>query len=168
MSLTIPLVTADTTNTSQAGNMTNELDTIITTNSSLQDTNVNSTHDNSTEESDNTSISTMKEPRTDLMYATVPDTNELGAINESAPEETGENVTPRTVENSTESAIEYDSLGDIIKAQDWKALSEYKCRIKTENPNSFDDSDISMSDKEARWNSYFNPPQPVVSSPCCG
>lgn len=63
----------------------------------------------------------------------------------------------------------YNSLGDIIKAKDWKALGEYQCRMKTDNKALLDDSDLNTGDQEAKWNGYFNYKEPVVISyPCCG
>lgn len=74
-----------------------------------------------------------------------------------------------TATNQNESLSKYNSLGDIIKAKDWKALGEYTCKMKTENPAAFDESDPGSSDKVGQWNSYFNQPAPVtISYPCCG
>jgi hypothetical protein len=65
------------------------------------------------------------------------------------------------------STSEYLSLGDIIKAKDWKALGEYNCKIRAENSELLKDTEIGSSDKQAKWDSYFNPPEPVVYYPCC-
>ena len=85
---------------------------------------------------------------------------------------------PNLSQNSTEeisgngsannsSTAEYLSLGDIIKAKDWKALGEYNCKIRAENSELLEDTEIGSSDKQAKWDSYFNPPEPVVYYPCC-
>lgn len=81
------------------------------------------------------------------------------------------NQTPeiQEVNDSASSASpEYASLGDIIKAKDWKALGEYNCRIKAENPSLYTERETNEEEKLSRWDSYFNPPAPVVSTPCCG
>ncbi|MDD1727522.1 MAG: hypothetical protein LUQ50_00455 [Methanospirillum sp.] len=70
--------------------------------------------------------------------------------------------------NQTVNESSYRTVGDIIKAKDWKALGEYQCKMKAENPAYFDDSGPTFEDQEARWNQYFNPPPPVVYYSCCG
>lgn len=78
-----------------------------------------------------------------------------------------ENLSANLSANS--SLSKYDSLGDIIRAKDWKALGEYQCKLKTEKSASFDDSGINTADQESKWNGYFNYREPVVISyPCCG
>lgn len=119
------------------------------------------------ESGDNTSLSLVREPRTELVFSTTGD----GEKPNQTEDKPGLNTTftqdsPSAPE--TNASEKYLSLGDIIKAQDWNALSEYKCKLKTENPESFDDSDISMSDKQARWNSRFTAPPVVVIPSCCG
>jgi hypothetical protein len=64
---------------------------------------------------------------------------------------------------------QYGSLGEIIKAKDWKALGEYKCRIKAENAGKFDDSVAAIEAQESSWTTRFTSPFTVVdSSSCCG
>jgi hypothetical protein len=93
--------------------------------------------------------------------------NQSQEMNESV---TG-NQTPDNQEvNGSASSVspEYASLGDIIKAKDWKALGEYSCKIKAENPGLYTEPETNEEEKLSRWDSYFNPPAPVVSTPCCG
>ncbi|HWQ67942.1 MAG TPA: hypothetical protein VN372_13875 [Methanospirillum sp.] len=95
-----------------------------------------------------------------------------GSVNTSAVNVTnstpGDNQTT-TLATSGETASatpQYNSLSDIIKAKDWKALGEYNCKIKAENPQAYAESEDSSSN-EAKWNARFNPPQTVYYS-CCG
>jgi len=127
----------------------------------------NETIHHPTESADNTSLKVVKEPRTELIFTktngeekTIQTGEQFGLDNSSI-----QNSSSAPLTNASE---RYLSLGDIIKAQDWNALSEYKCKIKTENPESFDDSEISMSDKQARWNSRFTAPPVIVIPSCCG
>jgi len=63
---------------------------------------------------------------------------------------------------------QYNSIGDIITAKDWKALSEYTCKMKTENPDTFNDG-ATVDDSREKFRRFLSPdpPAPVVSS-CCG
>ena len=102
---------------------------------------------------------TVKEPKSYVIFAGVTNTTES-----SVPgDETSIESVP---DNATNSTRTYESLGDIIKAKDWKALGEYNCRIKAENPEKFEDS--GAGDQESRWNSYFTAPQTFMYTPCCG
>ena len=90
-----------------------------------------------------------------------------GSMNQSEPENSTEAVKLPAIAGNQTATPEYQSVGDIIRAQDWKALSEYRCRMKTENPDSFDEP--GSGNNENRWNSYFTaPPAPVVIPGCCG
>jgi len=67
------------------------------------------------------------------------------------------------------SLSQYDTLGEIIQAKDWKALGEYQCKIKNENSALFDDSGPDIGNQQGKWDGYFNQRDPVVISyPCCG
>ncbi len=128
---------------------------------------VNETARLPSESEDNTSLSLVREPRTELVFST-PGEGEKSNQTEDKTSLNTSFTQDSPSEPVTNASEKYLSLGDIIKAQDWNALSEYKCRIQTENPESFDDSDISMSDKQARWDSRFTAPPVVVIPSCCG
>jgi hypothetical protein len=110
----------------------------------------------------------IKKPNTNPVY------NPEGAEehNESTLLATNGNITlNESIHEGEEYRIaSYDSLGDIIKAQDWKALSEYTCKMKTENPDFFEESSSSLEEKQEKWNDYFTGPPPVSAFPpsCCG
>ena len=74
---------------------------------------------------------------------------------------------PGNISADNSSPAQNLSLGDIIKAKDWKALGEYNCKIRAENSELLKDTEIGSSDKQAKWDSYFNPPEPVIYYPCC-
>lgn len=158
LSALIPGVLAESDNTSGVENLT-----IPTT----PDTKGNTSAKNPEPEMNNLSISLMKEPKTGLIFAEGTNKTDI-SNNENKSDEIEVNATG-TVDEETTGTTRYNSLGDIIQAQDWKALSEYKCRMKTENPSFFEDSNITMSDKQAKWDNYFKgAPDPVVFPSCCG
>ena len=167
MNFIIPSILADTPNGSQVLNQTAELNPLVPNTSSLQDLYLNSTSEINNQEPEDTAISLIKGTKNDRIYAETNETNS-SLDKESISNQTGKNTTVPVMNDSVNTVRQYDSLGDIIKANDWKALSEYKCRLKTENPAAFDNSEISQSDKEARWNARFNPPTPVSYPSCCG
>ena len=82
--------------------------------------------------------------------------------------DSGDVADNQTSVNQTMNESSYRTVGDIIKAKDWKALGEYQCKMKAENPTYFDKSGPTPEDQEAKWNQYFNPPPPVVYYSCCG
>ena len=74
-----------------------------------------------------------------------------------------------SINNTSSSAVDtYGSLGDIIKAKDWKALGEYNCKIKAENADKFDDSVVAFGALKGNWNTYFTSPPEIIYTPCCG
>jgi hypothetical protein len=72
---------------------------------------------------------------------------------------------PEAKAADAETSPKYDSLGEIIAAKDWKALSEYTCKIKAENPGIVDDTPEVQRQAFRRFLSP-DPPAPVQS--CCG
>nr|WP_319537537.1 hypothetical protein [uncultured Methanospirillum sp.] len=117
-----------------------------------------------------TSVIGTKSPRSNLTFSSIMNsTSNITGTNTSSDQvsEGQENQSSNLSANA--SLSKYDSLGDIIRAKDWKALGEYQCKIKAENSASLAESGINNGDQESKWNSYFNYREPVaVSYPCCG
>lgn len=117
---------------------------------------------------DNESIMGLKGPKVNVTFT--PEITDVGSavlmnntnadIIQNASVETG-------TENTSSVSAQYGSLGDIIKAKDWKALGEYNCKIKAENPELMIDTEVGSSDKHATWDSYFKAPDVIVYYPCC-
>nr|WP_319580854.1 hypothetical protein [uncultured Methanospirillum sp.] len=117
-----------------------------------------------------TSVIGTKSPRSNLTFSSIMNsTSNITGTNTSSDQvsEGQENQSSNLSANA--SLSKYDSLGDIIRAKDWKALGEYQCKIKAENSASLAESGINTGDQESKWNGYFNYREPVaVSYPCCG
>lgn len=108
-----------------------------------------------------------KTPGSLLIFAEENSTGSPDAIREtSIPDDASPD--DQISNNSTSVSEKYESLGDIIRAKDWKALGEYNCKVKTENPEKFDDSIPTLSDLQSKWNDRFTSPIPIVYAPCCG
>lgn len=107
----------------------------------------------------------VKVPKTELVYAPA-NLTETGVSEQQTADEESSNES--SVDNTTNSSPKYESLGDIIKAKDWKALGEYNCKVKAENPEKFDESGVGSGDATGRWNSYFTAPPTMIYTPCCG
>lgn len=117
-----------------------------------------------------TKVIGMKAPRSSLIFMSgVNSTSNITENYTSLGKDSGESINQSANLSVNTSLEKYDSLGDIIKAKDWKALGEYQCRMKTDYKSLLDDSDLNTGDQEAKWNGYFNYREPVVISyPCCG
>jgi|GEM_PF-3826526 len=116
-----------------------------------------------------TSVIGAKAPRSNLTFSSLMNSTSNISGNQSSVEdlEGQENLSGNLSVNT--SLSKYESLGDIIRAKDWKALGEYQCKIKAESSASLTDSGIDTGNQEAKWNGYFNYREPVVTSyPCCG
>jgi hypothetical protein len=150
------------------GNISN-----TTESETLLDFKPNSTSNDETE--DNTSaFYLMKAMKSDLVFESEESgeggVNISGSSDEIVPDETADEIVNETQEAPVQVTTQYDTLGDIIKAQDWKALSEYNCKMKTDNPELFKDNSEMVPDRQGRWKSYFYSP-PALSSDggsCCG
>ncbi|PWR74072.1 hypothetical protein [Methanospirillum lacunae] len=120
--------------------------------------------------SNETTVIGMKTPKSNLIFMSGLNSTLNITDNFTSPDMvSNESVNQSSDLSVNTSPSKYDSLGDIIKAKDWKALGEYQCRIKTDNKALLDDSNLNTGDQEAKWNGYFNYREPVVISyPCCG
>ena len=117
-----------------------------------------------------TSVIGTKSPRSNLTFSSfVNTTSNITDTNSTSDQVSGGQENQSTNLSANTSLSNYNSLGDIIRAKDWKALGEYQCKIKTENSASFAESGINTGDQESKWNGYFNYREPVsISYPCCG
>jgi hypothetical protein len=120
--------------------------------------------------SNETAVIGMKAPRSILTFMSgLNSTSNITDNFTSSDSASSELINQSSNLSANASLSKYDSLGDIIKAKDWKALGEYQCRMKTDNKALLDDSDLNTGDQEAKWDGYFNYREPVVISyPCCG
>ncbi|PKL58960.1 MAG: hypothetical protein CVV33_09930, partial [Methanomicrobiales archaeon HGW-Methanomicrobiales-4] len=116
--------------------------------------------------SENISVITEKTPKTSLIFANDNSSSSVDTKNETLIPEG--NTTDQKTDNSTSVLSKYDSLGDIIKAKDWKALGEYNCKVKAENPEKYDDTIPTLASLQSKWNSRFTSPVTIIYSPCCG
>jgi len=117
---------------------------------------------------DETTVFGMKGPRSNLTFSSLSNSSSNISGSDMSPDQEYEGQSSDNISSNT-SLSQYESLGDIIRAKDWKALGEYQCKMKTENSASFADTGISNGDQESKWNGYFNYREPVVVSyPCCG
>ncbi|MFH0966253.1 MAG: hypothetical protein V1862_01010 [Methanobacteriota archaeon] len=105
-------------------------------------------------------------PKTGLIFARNNTTCSSDIVNETLISDG--NTTDQISDNTTTVLSKYESLGDIIKVKDWKALGEYTCKVKSENPEKFDDSLPTLADRLSKWNSQFPIQQQIVGSSCCG
>jgi hypothetical protein len=112
----------------------------------------------------------MKAPRSNLTFMSGVNSTSNITDNFTSSDPVSRESVNQTAELSTNDSLsKYDSLGDIIKAKDWKALGEYQCRMKVDNKALLDDSELNTGEQEGKWNGYFNYREPVVISyPCCG
>lgn len=136
-----------------------------TTISSSNETNINTQYEEETI-SENISVDTGKTPKTTLIFAEENSSSSDDIINETTIP-VG-NTTDQNSDNSTPALSKYETLGDIIKAKDWKALGEYNCKVKAENPEKYDDTIPTLASLQSKWNSRFTSPVTILYSPCCG
>jgi len=117
-----------------------------------------------------TSVIGTKSPRSNLTFSSFMNSTSNITDSNTTSDQVSEGQENQSANLSANTSLsKYDSLGDIIRAKDWKALGEYQCKIKTENSASFAESGINTGDQESKWNGYFNYREPVaISYPCCG
>ncbi|HWQ63141.1 MAG TPA: hypothetical protein VN429_01900, partial [Methanospirillum sp.] len=111
--------------------------------------------------SNETTVIGMKAPRSNLTFMSGVNSPSNITDNFTSSDPVSRESVNQSVELSTNATLsKYDSLGDIIKAKDWKALGEYQCRMKVDNKALLDDSELNTGDQEAKWNGYFNYREP--------
>jgi len=93
-----------------------------------------------------------------VMYSTSGLPNNTTAINRTV------NNTTTSVSGTLDPLSGYASVGDIIRAQDWKALQRYTASINA--TSEIPDSSLSLEKRNNNWNTLIKDPEPVIIS--CG
>lgn len=139
-----------------ADNLTEPVDISMNGTDQVLDQNGNGTDERNQTIPDLDPLIGTKKPMSDLSFS---------GSNGTQVNQTEKKPEPVQPENSQS----YDSLGDIIAAKDWKALSEYTCKIKTENPTAFDDGTDTSGEPRERFRRFLSPDPPVETpASCCG